>query len=337
MTKILIPIFLILASCATVPQTSLPPWLETPAAIRTVYPDSRYIAQQGRGKTLEAAETAAAAELARFITSRVDSAQGFSITTNQNGSETNETASTINEAYIKTQMNLFGIRYAADPYYDARAREWRTVAYIERDEAWGIYEPSFKRQAESFLNLYKAAADETGAFKKVMRFQAVVKYALQDDFENANLFGQILYPAKMNSEFAGVREALASIPKEMDSAKRNASVFIDCSADFESLIANSFSQCFSTEGFAVSKNADSAGAVCAVTVTDGKQQGDSGYYYYPSLQAIVSDASGVLWTFNAEAGKQAAISADVAKRRAYTALADEVNKTFANQFSANGL
>jgi hypothetical protein len=55
----------LLASCATVPSSPAP-WAASPTAIREVYPDGEYLAQRGRGKTRQAAETAATAEIARF-------------------------------------------------------------------------------------------------------------------------------------------------------------------------------------------------------------------------------------------------------------------------------
>jgi hypothetical protein len=52
-----------------------------------------------------------------------------------------------------------------------------------------------------------------------------------------------------------------------------------------------------------------------------------GIFYYSSLQAVFTDASGALFTFNA-AAKESAVTPDVAKRRAYTALAEKVVESF---------
>jgi hypothetical protein len=55
-------------SCATAP---VPDWAASPSAIRAVFPDGDFIAQRGRGATRQAAELAAAAEIARFFTSQI--------------------------------------------------------------------------------------------------------------------------------------------------------------------------------------------------------------------------------------------------------------------------
>jgi hypothetical protein len=133
---------------------------------------------------------------------------------------------------------------------------------------------------------------------------------------------------------AAVRAELASLPQNIDSARRSAAVFIDCSVDFESRIFNSFSEGFTTLGFPLTRSKNTAAAICTVTVAEGEQKRDTGIFYYPSLQAVLSGAAGAFWTFNAQAERSAAVTPDVAKRRAYTALAENVHATFVNQFNA---
>jgi hypothetical protein len=53
-----------------------------------------------------------------------------------------------------------------------------------------------------------------------------------------------------------------------------------------------------------------------------------GIFYYSSLQAVFTNASGALFTFNAAADRASAVTPDVAKRRAYTALAEKVVESF---------
>jgi hypothetical protein len=323
---------ILLASCATLP-TDPAPWATSPTAIRAVFPDSEYIAQRGRGKTRDSAQANAAAEIARYFTSQIQANFSARTTYRETNGRAEEQTEITDEMFVQSQINLFGIRYADDAFYDAAQKEWQTVAYIDRAEAWRVYGPRFKTQAETFHNLFDAAEHETDAFRKALRYDAAWRYAQTADFESAESLGQILDPAKMNAEFALARTELASLPQKRDSAKRNASVFIDCPHDFESLIANVFSRSFAAQGFPIASASNAAAAVCVVTVDDGEQKRDTGMYYYPSLQAVVSGSSGALWTFNAQAEKSAAVTPDVAKRRAYTALAEQVGATFAAQFN----
>jgi hypothetical protein len=311
-----------LLSCSTTPAV-LPEWAASPSGIRQIFPDSEYIAQGGRGATREAAEAQAAAEIARFFSSQITASKGYQISTNN----TAETITTRDEAFVNAQIYLFGIRYAQDAFYRKDTNEWYTVAYIERKEAWTVYEPGFKRQADSFTALFTAAENETDSFKKVLRFFVVENFARAEEFENANLFGQILYPEHMNAEFAVVRSQIAAIPQMLDEGRRNASVYIDCPMDFENLIANAFASRFAEMGFPVSKTRTAA-AVCAVTVDEGMQKRDLGIFYFPSLQAVITGGSGTLFTFSAEGERASAVTPDVAKRRAFQSLAATVTRTF---------
>jgi hypothetical protein len=324
-------------SCATIPapvpdpdpvSAPIPDWAATPAAIRTAYPDSDFIAQRGRGATREAAELVAAAEIARFFTSQISANSGYSLSvTQQNGVET-ENSQIFDEAFVQSQINLFGIRYAQDAFYNKAEEQWQTVAYIDRNEAWAVYEPRFKRQADAFAALYTAAENESGQLRKFLRFGVAAAYIRGGDFVEAEAFGQILHPQKMNASFGAIRAEIAALPQKTDDAKRNASVFIDCADDFESLVTNAFSRVLSEKGFPVSKNRDGAAVICAVSIDEGRQESDLGIFYYSSLQAVFSDASGAIFTFNATADRASAVTPNVAKRRAYTALAEKVVKLF---------
>jgi hypothetical protein len=318
---------LLVLSCATDPDP-VPDWAASLSAIRTVYPDSDFIAQRGRGATRETAEVAAAAEVARFFTSQISVNRGYSeVITQQNGEETERSEASA-QAFVESQIDLFGIRYAQDAFYYRTEKQWQTVAYIDRNEAWTVYEPRFKRQADAFAALYAAAENEKDQFRKALRFGAARAYARGGDFVEAEAFGQILHPQKMNVSFGGIRAEIAAIPQKTDDAKRNASVFIDCPGDFESLVTNAFSRVLSEEGFPIAKERNGAAVVCAVIIDEGMQQRDLGIFYYPSLQAVFTGTSGALFTFNASTDRTSAVTPDVAKRRAYTALAGKVVESF---------
>ena len=168
----------------------------------------------------------------------------------------------------------------------------------------------------------------------------MAQYAGSAEFEAANTFGQILNPARMNAAFSGVRSDTASIPQKIDEARRNADVFIDCPEDFESAIANAFSRALISEGFPVAKARAAAAAICTITVDEGMQQRDLGIFYFPSLQAVFTGtssggSSGTLFTYNVSGERASAVTADVAKRRAYTNLAEAVQKSFHSELIAN--
>ena len=322
------PFLFFLSACASAP-TDPAPWDISPAALEQHYPESRYIAQQGRGRTRAQAEANGAAAIARFLNTQISSRLVIAERSLEQNGNVQSSTEIESEIFVQSQMDLYGIRYAADPYYDNRQRVWVTVAYITRDEAWQVYSPRFRQQAETFRALFRAAENERDPFRKAQRYIAAQNFSRSADFQSADLLGQLLYPARMNAEFGPVRTELASLTQRIEEARRNAPVYIDCPVDFESIIAAAFSSRFAALGFPVSSNRNTAAAICRITIEEGRQQRDLGIFYFPKLQAVLSSPAGTLYTFNADGGQASAVTPDVARRRAYQALADKVNAEFA--------
>ena len=315
---------LLLASCAT----SVPPWGASPAAMQQVFPDSDFIARQGRGATRDSAEANGSAAIAAFfnteVVSRIEIAQSHW--------EANGSAQTVSrlesELFVQSQMQLAGVRHTHDAWFDRNSREWVTVAYINRAEAWEMLLPRIRLEAQTLARLYEAAEAERDPFRRALRFIAAQNHARSADFQNAQNMGELLSPARMNAEFAEARTLLALLPRDLDDARRNAPVFIDIPLDFESIVQSAFSRRFAELGFPVAANRNAAAAVCVVTIEEGRQQRELGVFYYPRVLAVVSSPAGTLLTFSAEGGRQAAVTPDVARRAAYQALAERVIRDF---------
>jgi len=318
---------ILLATCASAPSEP-PSWDASHGAMEQAFPNSEFIAQRGRGATRIAAEADATAAIARFLNSEVVSRiaileQGWE----QNG-EAGARTEIEAEIFVQAQMQLFGIRHTPDAFFDRRHGEWVTVAYINRAEAWQVYGPRFLQQAQTFAQLFEAAENESDPFRKALRYTAAQDFARSPDFQNAESLGQLLFPAMMDAEFTAVRTKLVTLPQRAGDARRNAPVFIDIPVDFESLVHSAFSRRFIALGFPVTNDRNTAVAVCHVTIEEGRQERQLGIFYFPRVQAVISSPTGTLFTFSAEAGQQAAVTPDVAKRRAYQALADIVLSSF---------
>jgi hypothetical protein len=320
----LLPLILSCASSDTPP----PEWAASGAALSRGYPDAAYIARIGRGQNRQAAELAAAAEIARYFTSRISADTIARETFSQRDGVTSENRSIDASVFVTSEIELFGIRYAPDAFYSKQEQRWAALAYIDRAEAWAVYEPRFKRQADTFLGLVRAAENERDPYKKALNWRAAARFAGQADFEAAAALGQMLHPARMNAVFADARARLAALPQKADEARRNASVFIDCPQDFESLIANAFARAFAQDGFPVSASRPSASAVCKISVDEGMRKGELGIFYQPSLRATLTGKSGDIFSFSASADSVGAVQPDVARRRAYAALAERILTTF---------
>jgi len=310
-------------SCASIPS-ALPVWDASPDAYRQVFPDNRYIAQRGSGTSREAAELDSAVRLARFLDNEISSQ-----TTNIEivGVLTYEQQLEIRN-YTQSQINLYGVRFVSDSYFDRRRREWVTVAYINRNEAWQVYSPRFRQQSETFNSLFLLANRESDPFRRILRLLAVQNHITNFDFQSANAFGQLLHPARMNEEFSVVRSNMSRLPSLLEDSRRNVSIYIDIPSDFNAMITNVFSRQLQLMGFPVTNIKNNATTICRVIITEGRGQQDTFTFYNPSLRAIFSSEAGELFSFTAVGERAVAVRPEVAKERAYQSLANRVNETF---------
>jgi len=165
-----------LAACAAAP----PPWDASPGAMQQAFPDCEFIAQRGRGATRAAAAAEATAAIARFLNSEVVSRiavleQGWE----QNG-EARARTKIEAEIFVQAEMQLFGVRHVPDAWFDRTHREWNTVAYINRAEAWQIYGPRFRQQAQTFATMFEAAVTPDVAKRRA--YQALADAVLDGFF-----------------------------------------------------------------------------------------------------------------------------------------------------------
>jgi hypothetical protein len=140
MNRSLFPAFLLFLCAGGLPaQNKAPAWyLDKEAA----YPSSFYIAAVGEGASRIEAETAAVAGVSLFFNTSTEIRNQAIREFNDavTGETTDFTKKTyINEnAVIRSEEEFLGVRFA-DPWNDQRRGTWAALAYIDRQEAAGIY------------------------------------------------------------------------------------------------------------------------------------------------------------------------------------------------------
>jgi hypothetical protein len=252
--------------------------------------------------------------------------------TEQNGLTSTESRTESN-TLLRSQTRLVAVRYAEDTWYNPATRVWETVAYIDREEAWALYEPEAVKVRDTLLTLSNAAEAESEAFTRVLRFTVAAAYADSTDFNTVRGFAQILYPAKARSLFGEADILSSALPERIYSAYQSATVFIDCPNDLDGRIANAAAAALGAAGFPVEQNREAASSVCLIHVDEGAQKLESGTLYNPSLTGTVSGSAGAVFSFTAKAPRQSAINPDVGRRRAYTALAGALGEAFAGELN----
>jgi hypothetical protein len=325
---------LMVFSCAGTPAP-VPEWAAGAGGIEDVYPAQAYIAQRGRGEDRAAAENDALGQISRFFAAEIESQNSRVQRSREQNDGQTSTIERVSEIYVRSQTELFSVRYS-EPWYNAAENQWHIVAYIAREEAWVIYEPRARREADKFLRLYEAArqADET------VRQYGIYGTALNlfdKDVAPVVFFAETLHPAKAASAFRDVEEALTAIPAAMEEVRSRSYIFITCDKDYEERILAAAEKCFSVLGFPVQKSQAGAAAVCAVRVSENETpSGGSGpqvYSFRPSVSISLTGKAGVLFSWNSQPiDRVTTATREAGRRRAYTALAAEMEKSFPDFF-----
>jgi hypothetical protein len=331
---VLFGVALFLGACASAPtpepeiESEPPLWaLDT----RAVYPDREYIAARGEGTTKVGAEAGAVAEISFYFVRQVTAERSSrSSWTTRNNEET--TASQTEEnVLVESQTRLVTVRLAEDPWFNPAKKVWETVAYINRDEGWTVYEPNAKKQAAALMALVQAAETESEPFNAVLRWGITAAYADSAEFNGVRDFSQILHPEKAAALFAPADAALGELFEKQLAAVEKSRVYVECPVDYNGMIYQAMVKALGGWGFGVERSREAAAAVCEVQVEEGIQKQDSGTFYYPALTATISGGRGAIFSFKITGGREGGLNPDVAKRRAYTALAAALEKDFAGE------
>jgi hypothetical protein len=197
------------------------------------------------------------------------------------------------------------VRYADPPWINPASGAWETVAFIDREEAWTLYEPEAAKIRDTLLALSGAAEAEGEAFLRALRFNVAAAYGESPDFNAVRGFAQILHPARAGILFAEADALRSALPERGYSARQGAAVFIDCPNDLDGLISTAMTAALGAQGFPVEQGRGAASCVCQIRVDLGIQRLESGAFYNPSLTGTVSGRAGAVFSFTAQAPRQA--------------------------------
>ncbi|MDR0730529.1 MAG: hypothetical protein LBF63_02600, partial [Treponema sp.] len=128
------------------------------------YPRAFYIAAVGEGKTRAEAENAAVAGVSLFFNTstevRNQAIREFNEAVSGTTTEFSRKTYISENAVIRSEGDFLGVRFA-DPWNDQRRGTWAALAYIDRQEAAGIYASKIAANMASINSLAVDGAAET--------------------------------------------------------------------------------------------------------------------------------------------------------------------------------
>jgi hypothetical protein len=316
---------LLLASCAVTPKAAPPAWLSD---VYAVYPQERYVIGHGYGANRQSAENAALSAISQYFNQKISTETVENTTVDTEG----RSSSAINaNTFIQSQTDLFAVRYT-QAYHNEGLQEWETVAYIDRGEAWNIYEPKLKQKTDAFIKIYTLAEKETDTFKKVVLYTKAVNYSIENNFSAMLNFAQILAPSQ-SMFYSDTRDILSDIPSKITKASSLSSIFIECDNDSDNLVYAAISKSLNNIGFPLSKDKTKAVYVCNADIEENLKELAAGTFYTPVITADITGKNGNVFSYSATVNRTGAKDPVVAKKRMYQAIANECEKTFTKELT----
>ncbi|MDR1374988.1 MAG: hypothetical protein LBJ24_08460 [Treponema sp.] len=317
----------LLAACAGTPESvPPPPWADNP---ETVFPGGKYIAVRGTSGSRETVNQAALSALSAYFQVQVSNRTDIAELYTEEDGEASQSLRFEQQTLVRTETELFAVRYT-DPWQNFAAGTWETIAYIDRNEAWTIFEPRLASGTAPFMEMFRVAENDSEPLRRFFRYRAAW------NFDPAALaayldFAQALNPGRA-AAFSPARGAIAALPRRMDQARFEASFYIDCPVDMDGVVEAALAGVLSAEGFPVTKDRAAAGAVCLASVDEGLERREGGTFYTPALTVNIQGKADPLFSMNIQAPRQSATNPDIARRRAYAALAGEIPAKFRSEF-----
>lgn len=306
-----------------------PAWYDS---LETVYPENRYIAQIGYGKTRQDAEADALAHIAGFfqttVSTHIESQESF-VSKNGNQSTSKElTAQTI----VQSQMDLFAVEYSK-PYTDKSSRQTAIVAYIDRNKAWHIYESKMKAYTDAFLHQYTAADAKRDPLQKYLLFSAAKESA--DDFLLGYGLGMLLAPVNCKAAYSAINTEVLALKAKMNDLKTACMMRVSVTGDTDNIIQRKITELLSSEGFAVQKQQApyEVRAEYIAPVSASKDEYGEVFISYPGIEISIEHNGAAVFSYSKTCGKIAAFTRQKNSTMSYQKIEKELEASFLAEFS----
>jgi hypothetical protein len=316
-----------LVSCAGTPP---PQWAEN---LEAAFPGDRYIAVPGTSANRKTAPQAAQTALSFYFRTQVSSSTDLAESYSEQDGVASQSVQLNQQMLVQTVSDLHNVRYT-DPWQNPATGLWETVAYIDREEAWKVFSPQAQKADRTLASLHQGAQQAGDPFTRALRFGKAEAYANGEEYITTRSFAQILNPAKANAD-EGFKESdpiRQTLPRAAAEARQNARIYLECPLDLNGLIRNAATTAFRDAGFTAATESRGAAVKCVILVDVNPlpRPPGTGTFYLPRLSGEVTSLTGAgaaVFSFTAQAEIQSAIDPDLARSRAYTALAQALMDT----------
>ena len=320
-------------SCASTPKKEVPLWTEE-ATIEEAFPSATYVARIGRGETADAARNFADAELTRHFEHSVKSSSAAKkVMSNSSGTTKTDERVLEQEVFVSSSMELFALHHT-DYWFDAKTKRYVVCSYIERAEAWQIFESKVQQAQKEFFAKYNLCGKEKSSLSKMQLLSECIPVA--EKYLDVLDFAHTLSP-EGEKKYLADRETIAGISAQISDLKKHIVLRVSVSGDKDKRVERLVSQIISENGFSISA---SGSDTVNVNVQQNKVfhgSGDSGTITAePGVTIVLSSNGKNLFSYNKTLSRVTGFTQAEAfvDNKIYSAIETELKSSFAEEFSA---
>lgn len=324
-------IFFVLSLIFAKPKQDLPLWYDS-VTIEEVFPNSKFIARTGFGASAEEAAAFAQADISSYFSQTVVSHTEATSKMTQSGKTSEESRSIERQVVIDSAMQLFAI-HKTTPYYDKKTKKYAVCVYLDREEAFSIYEGTLIRLQKKFLSTYNTAEKETDAFKKIIRYSQCVSPA--EKYSDSLDFARILY-IRGAEKYSDDYDRISSIENKIISAKKSVQLNVKVINDSSNKIRNCVKDILSNDGYFISDNESKIMHIVSVNINLNKHVSGESILSEPSVSINITNAQENIFAYSKNIQKISGFTEaeSFLERKAYQSIEQEIQKSFLKEFHA---
>lgn len=289
--------------------------------------NSDYIAYKGRGETVKEAENNALEQISKYFSMKIHTESSeYTIVRGNNKSQTELQ----NNIFVESQTELFAVHYT-ELVFNKKQKIYEIIAYINKEEAWNIYEIRVKNIIDTFDSIVSTAKTENEYFKQILLYKKAQFFAEKNDLGKVIQFAYGLYSEKAQF-YEYVLDELSSIPKKINSISKNCTIYIEQS---NKQIVDEIKNLLSDLNIPLTETQENANIICTIDFKDNKQVLTAGTFYTPSFSVSFTNDNKTLFNYSKNLKKVGAKNTNIAEQRLYTAIITDLRQSLFADFFAN--
>ena len=317
------------AACASKPVQK-PLWADYDT-IEAVYPKADYIARIGTGDSAQTAGLLAEGALGTYFTHTVQSSTTARQTMTSAANTSTSSSRTIERTVTLESLMELAAVHKTNPYFDRESSHYVCCAFINREEAWHLYEGRLLSEREHFQAFFKSAEDEQDYLKRMMLLKKADNAS--QNYLSALDFARLLSPAR-EAAYAKDRLAIARLESEWEKAKKEAAMYVTVKKDMSGRISRCMTALLAGEGFMLAASPSQAVYTVLVEVEPNKMRHADMLTAEPGISVAIRNGDRQFFSYAKSLERISGFSEAEAfvDKKIYTALEEELLSSFLTEF-----